>query len=353
MYLAEPLHDLAELRRGQAQFRDAEYYLSESLKAVDSQARTLGGLAESRSAFESKRKSYYQDYVDLLLILGKQQDAADALERSRAGLLLSLVAERDLSFGLDVPTALEKEQRHADAEYERVQGELHGKMDASKAEDNIERLKEARRKQEEIARRIKSASPRYASLRYPEPLGLPGTKAALDHGTLLLSYSVGREKTHLFAVEPSGVKGAGLTLYTLAFNDESLRESVEAYRNLLEFRDPGNAETQSLVARSRSLYDALVKPAEALIARYDRLLILPDGPLHTVPFAALVRGVKTRSAAVPRRVEARPYRRLGNGVCGAEEGPSREPAARRRGRRLRRPEVPEAAGEEDCRQARR
>src|SRR5262249_50456115 len=44
-----------------------------------------------------------------------------------------------------------------------------------------------------------------------------------------------------------------------------------------------------LTARARSLYDTLLKPAETRIAGCDRLLILSDGPLLTLPWAALAR----------------------------------------------------------------
>ena len=40
---------------------------------------------------------------------------------------------------------------------------------------------------------------------------------------------------------------------------------------------------------SRRLFDVLIAPAESAIASADRVLISPDGPLHSLPFAALVR----------------------------------------------------------------
>jgi CHAT domain-containing protein len=38
-----------------------------------------------------------------------------------------------------------------------------------------------------------------------------------------------------------------------------------------------------------ALYDRLIRPIEAQVATSERLLLLPDGPLHSLPFAALVR----------------------------------------------------------------
>src|SRR5438876_9712651 len=44
-----------------------------------------------------------------------------------------------------------------------------------------------------------------------------------------------------------------------------------------------------LAAHARKLYDELLRPAESLLANADRLLIVPDGALHLLPFEALMR----------------------------------------------------------------
>jgi CHAT domain-containing protein len=56
--------------------------------------------------------------------------------------------------------------------------------------------------------------------------------------------------------------------------------------------------------RGRRLYDLLVRPAEVQVERCQRLLILPDGPLHSLPFAALVRALPDGSTQY--LVERRP-----------------------------------------------
>ena len=41
------------------------------------------------------------------------------------------------------------------------------------------------------------------------------------------------------------------------------------------------------LAAARSLYDAIVAPAARWLGEGDRLLVVPDGPLFYLPFAAL------------------------------------------------------------------
>ncbi len=289
---ARALYGLGAIEAKEGRTAQASALFRRSIDALDAQKGKLGGPTEARELFSAAYADYYRDYIESLVELGNTRDAFGVLERSHARLLLAMLAERDLALS-DVSPALEAERRRTDAAYDRTQGELLA-LPASelspRRQELLDRLAAIRARRGEVIESITKASPRYASLRYPQPLDLAGTRASLDPGTLLLAYSIGRERGYLFALEPAGAKGPGLTVFTLATDGESLRASVEAYRRLLNFRGPAVADSRrNLEIRSRSLYDLLVKPAETLAASYQRVLIVPDGPLHTLPFAALRR----------------------------------------------------------------
>ena len=95
----------------------------------------------------------------------------------------------------EVPAHLERERRSTNAEYDRTQrelGELKPATQSKEIDEVLGRLSDLRRTQTEIAEAIGKASPRYGALRYPRAGDVAAAKAALDPGTLLLSYSVGR-----------------------------------------------------------------------------------------------------------------------------------------------------------------
>src|SRR5262249_29362483 len=149
--------------------------------------------------------NYYRDYVDGLVDLGKNDDAFNTLERSRARSLLNMLAERDMVFAQDIPADLEKERKLADAEYDSTQAEistLSPATDSVKIKTLLARLRSIRETQTEIANRIRKASPHYASLHYPQPVNVEMAQKELDPGTTLLSFSVNSEKTELFVVQP-------------------------------------------------------------------------------------------------------------------------------------------------------
>ncbi len=270
---------------------EAEVALQQALNDLEYQVGRLAGSDEDSSSFSAQYGDFYKAYLDLLIERRREQDAFLILERYRAGSFLRTLGKRELALPADVPPELDRERRQTNEAYDRTQGEiqqLNRKTDAGRIDDGLARLVELRRKQSEIADRIKKASPRYGALQYPQPLDLAGIRAALEPGTLLLSYSVGKEKSFLFAVSSDPKRGPSLSIFPLSPGDKALRETVEAFRRQIG----RGAVSPDLRARSRSLYDTLIKPAEALIGKHDRLLILPDGPLHTLPWAALVRGGK-------------------------------------------------------------
>jgi CHAT domain-containing protein len=88
-------------------------------------------------------------------------------------------------------------------------------------------------------------------------------------------------------VQATDAPGPGLTIFRIDTREKTLRKEVEGFRLLL--RRPGS-DRAALRTHARHLYRLLVHPAEARIAGAQRILVSPDGPLRTLPFAALMRG---------------------------------------------------------------
>ena len=292
---AEALRGLSLTSRSLGRADLAARYLRRAVESLERQEARLGGTAESKTGFAAVHESYYIDYIELLLRLKSPAQAYGILERSRARSLLEMLAERDLGFELEVPLELDRERKITNADYDRAQaelGQLSPGKDASKVQALQGRLRELRIRQTDIAERIRETSPRLASLQYPQPLDLARAQAALDPGTALLSYSIGEKKSFLFVVR-SGKGKPRLSVFPLALREKALRDAVVALRSSMDFRR-GLGPENSLASQARKLYGVLIRPAEALITGADRLLIVPDGPLHTLPFAALVRSSKGR-----------------------------------------------------------
>jgi len=280
---AETLRALGEVVLGLGRRDEALRLFRRAAAALEAQQSRLGGSREARAGFAAGHGEIYRDLIDALVEAGRPAEAFHVLERSRARALLEMLAERDLLFASDVPPDLARERRQLDAEYERTQAELAGAgaKSTGEAEAVLARLRETRIKQGETTERIRRAAPRLAALQYPQPLDLASVRRSLDPGTLLLAYSVGAERSLLFAVTAEG-RGTGIEVYALPLGARRVRSEVGAFREQLA--------TGVGAERARDLYQALIAPAERLLARASRILVMPDGPLHGLPFAALARG---------------------------------------------------------------
>lgn len=288
---ATTLHSLGVVLQRKRDVDGGTTHFARSVDALEKQTTRLGGTEETRSSFRAKYAAWYLDLEGALLARKQSPQAYRVSERYRARSFLQMLAERDLIFA-EVPADIQRARRQNGAEYDRVQAqiaELNPAKDQKKIDGLLARLRELSGEREQIAEQIKKTSPRFASLQYPQPLDVAGTREVLDPGTTLLSYSVGDEHTILFVVQSAGSE-AGFSVFTLPVKEKELQAKVQEFRRLIEQHRKGADNEQ--VSASRQLYDLLLKPAESLVAESDRLLIVPDGPLQVLPFAALLRDEK-------------------------------------------------------------
>ena len=307
---AEAYQRLAALKRRRKRSDEALPLYLRALDILDRQTRTLGGTDEVRSRFAALYAPYYHETIDLLMELGRPEGAFHVAERYRARAFLALLTERDLVFTADVPEALDRERRAARAEHDRAFAAL-ATATGPAAQEARQALEAVRRRQGEIEARVRAASPRLAALQHPEPLDLAATRAVLDPGTLLLSYSLGGDRGYLFAVGP----GAGeFAAFKLDLALAKVRADVGRFRRLLQTVSPVGPEPMR--ALSAELGRALLGPVAERLDRAERVLVLPDGPLHLIPFAALGDpGAPDRSRYL---VESRPVHNAASATVFAE-----------------------------------
>jgi CHAT domain-containing protein len=95
----------------------------------------------------------------------------------------------------------------------------------------------------------------------------------------ILFYSLGPEKSYLWAITAHETR-----LFVLPKQRE-IQSLVENYQRAIQrSSDPLQTATSS----GSSLYDALIKPAAAMIPKASKIFILPDGVLHGLNFETLL-----------------------------------------------------------------
>ena len=304
-YQAESYHAIGSAERRRNALTQAAHFYGRAVEAIEAQGGRLGGSEDVQSEFGAGFIEYYEDLAAVLTDLNRPADAFATTERSRARTLLAMMTQRDLQFR-DGPADLAREYQRNQRDTDRVYGRLSGlspKRDTAQIETLLGRLRELRDDRDALAVKARAQNARFADLQFPEPLDLQETVASLDPGTVALSYSIGQTRSFLFALHaPNAASPSGLSVFPLKVTNETLRSSVTSFRQAIgpaattPARAVGGVAARSgkldsasaLAKQAAALYDLLIKPAEGLIASSQRLLVIPDGALHSLPFAALM-----------------------------------------------------------------
>ncbi len=259
----------------------------EAIQAGIVQAESLRGTSASheiRTAFQVRNQELYAFEVDLLVAMHRVDEALTASERARARGLLDLLAESrtDLRRGVD-PTLLARvdEADRQVNEADRARWRLQNARASSEQQAAAERtLRQALANSERAQTELRQASPAYAALTQGRPSSVPEIqRQILDADTLLLEYHLGKERSFVWAVTPDHL--AVFPLPGRATIEEAARRGYQrlerSHRSLA--RIPA-ADSQD------ELSHLLLQPVAGLLGR-KRLLIVPDGALFYLPFAAL------------------------------------------------------------------
>ncbi|MBW4563803.1 MAG: CHAT domain-containing protein [Mojavia pulchra JT2-VF2] len=288
---AYTLYDMAKIERDRGNLEQALTQIEASVQIIEF-LRTKVASPELCAAYFAQAQKRYQFYIDLLMQLhkinptqGYDSKALAVSERARARTLLELLSEAnaDIRTGVDATLLAQErnlQQQLSAKEQQRVQilGGKYTQAQKTAIETEIANLLT---EYQNIQDQIRATSPRYAALTQPQPLTLPEIQQqVLDDNTLLLQYSLGEERSYLWAVTKTGItsyelpKRADIEALTKRFQQEEL---VPAHQRI---RKPQDAKASTVLSK------ILLQPVAKLLGN-QRLVIVADGALQYIPFAAL------------------------------------------------------------------
>jgi CHAT domain-containing protein len=315
-YEAGALFNIAYVERERGNLTEALSNAEAGIQILESRRGTISG-QELRSAYFATVQNHYEFYIDLLMRLHKQKPSAgydgkalEASERARARSLLEILAEAnaDIREGVDA-TLLNREralqqQLNAKARQQtQLLGGQHSEAQENALAKDIETLTN---EFQSVESQIRQTSPRYAALTQPQPLTLKEIQAkVLAPDTLLLEYSLGTERSYLWAVTPTSINTYELPrreeietvarqVYTLLTSPKQWSGTKESNQRNIglpgEKTQTGTQQSQSLAGPEAAtrLSQMILAPVDARLAD-KRLLIVADGALQYIPFGALPR----------------------------------------------------------------
>jgi CHAT domain-containing protein/Tfp pilus assembly protein PilF len=248
---------------------------------------------ELRTTFLASVQDYYKFKVDLLMQLHRRNPsqqynhkALEASERGRARSLVDLINESrtDIREGVD-PAVLAREKsltaqlRALETRRVQLASTNHTATQLQQLDQHYNNLQA---QYQQIQSQIRVTSPRYAALTQPQPITLKDIQALLDDDTLLLEYSMGKDHSYLWLVSKNGLTSYELPKAKEVGNLARQYFSLITDEGVLRF----SSKKAELEQVGQQLHQLLLGPVADQLGQ-KRLVIVSDGPLFHIPFAAL------------------------------------------------------------------
>jgi CHAT domain-containing protein len=299
----QTLHKMVRVELGLGDLAEASKHGTTLLGLVEALRNTVAN-REFRISYFASVHQHYELQIDVLMSLHKQNPSAgfnaaalEISERARGRSLLDMLNEAgaDIRQGVD-PALLQQErdlQQLLNSKAERQTRMLSLNHTEEQVEGTKKEIGDLTVQYEEVLARIRSSSPRYAALTQPHTLTLSEIQQdLLDDNTICLEYSLGDERSYLWAVTPTSVKTFQLP------GRAKIEEATRLYRAMISFGDTPKLQSVQHSRISRESAKSQLSQAAADLSRMllepiapelgrKRLLIIADGALHYVPFAAL------------------------------------------------------------------
>ncbi len=304
---AKVRYGLARIASQDNQLKQARQQIEGTIKIVESLRQKLAS-PDLRAQYRASVQQYYDLYIDLLMRMGKRlprgiaqnklvAEALQVSERARARSLVELLTEAnaDIRQGVDIKLVerereLQEQINDKTTEQIRLLGTRAKTELIAAAGKEIEQLNADLR---DVQSQIRATSPRYASLTQPQPLAARDIQRLLDANTMLLEFSLGEERSYLWAATPTAIysytlpkraeiEAAAKRFYDLA---TARNQYVAKESNQQKQERVAQADKDSLAAAA-ALGRMLLAPVAPLLGN-KRLVIVADGALQYVPFGAL------------------------------------------------------------------
>ncbi|MCB1037453.1 MAG: tetratricopeptide repeat protein, partial [Acidobacteria bacterium] len=281
---------------------EARRLLEETLADLEGLQGRLGDPSQ-RAFFLASQRRAYEGYVDLLMDLDRQSPGAglrelalEASEKARSRSLLALLEGPGPA--TRVEPALEDRLRRAERRFTakrrnqlRVLAEEHSEQEARAAELEVF---EASTELDGVRAEIRRRDSRYESWTGAEVLDAAGVQALLRDDsaageTVLLEYFLGEEKSLLWWVSASEIAA-----YDLPRREEIEALARRAFRRLSEGPAAASEDREVLAELGELLLGPVARRLEG-----QRLVVVADGALHLIPFAALPPPLSPTTAELP------------------------------------------------------
>jgi tetratricopeptide (TPR) repeat protein len=301
--VAQSLNNLAGLYKEQGRYGDALPLVQKTIAS----ARAVPALAIP-VLFGDEEKG-------LISAAQARDDALDVVQRASqtaAAAAVNKLGAR-LAAGSDRLAQLVRKDQDLAAETETLDKAIVAAVSTEPSQRNAageqrirDRLAAIATERQALEKVFAAEFPDYAALSHPQPLTVTDIQGLLSDDEALMLFAPGDKETYVFGVTRTAVAAKLIPLGAAA-----LSEKVAAFRRGLDVEAlrqeaEGGKPVLFDLGLANELYAVLIGLVEEMTEKARHLLIVPSGPLTSLPFHLLV--TEKPAAAIPQLKDIASYR---------------------------------------------
>lgn len=261
------LLDRAKIARMEGDDKGAESLLKEAIEVIEKQRTSITSEA-GRIGYVGDKQAVYQDMITILIAGNRPAEAFEYVERAKGRALVDLLASQKNI----VPHAPDASRVNtAFRELTKMERGLGIVSDPG----NIQETSRTRGLVITLKKDIAAQAPELASLISVGETSANEIRDRLAEDEALIEYYASGRDWFVFVLRREGIAVKKLGALDIEKDVQDFRASL------------GNPASSEYVRYGRGLYEKLIAPASELLTT-RRLTIVPHGPLHYLPFGALI-----------------------------------------------------------------
>jgi CHAT domain-containing protein len=256
-------------------YPQARAYLA---RAIETLELTRSRLREDtvKKTFAASVQDVYSAMINLLFEMHEIGEGFAYLERSKARAFLDILAGRSLKAKKTLDNGLVEKEIQTQQKIDELLRSLNTTL-GPKREVIYKEYKRLLSEHKADLDAIKDKSLEFATTASVATVPAEKIAARIAEGSVLVSYFVSEKRMLIWTVRRDGIKAVPVDI-----SASSLAGLVRQYRAAMTQR-----QTANILALGSQLYDLLISPVKKELTGAKKLLIVPTGMLHYLPFSGL------------------------------------------------------------------
>lgn len=230
-----------------------------------------------------KRIEAYHNLINILVALHKEnseigydREAFNYLERAKARAFLDSLEVSQVDISLGINFKLKNQENELMKDISNIYNKLlAAELTSEEITSLQQQLTEKENELERLKREIRSKSPDYADLKYPEIISLKDTqKKLLDSKTAFFAYTIGNDNSYGFSITKKSLKIFPIPKKPI------IQNLISEYLKTIADKDTKD------FSLGYELFRSLVLPG--LDKDIEKIIFIPADILHFLPFETLI-----------------------------------------------------------------